>query len=113
MKKLIEEAEARMLTEGYTHYWEHKGFDDKQWAKLKTEAKKIIKAAMKDDVALAGGDGHGKPTVTDYDVTLNGKAPDDYETFYLSKGGQNFEFTKTAPLRSGSCIDSGCGEEDQ
>ena len=95
MRRLIEETEARMLTEGYTHYWEHMGFDDKQWAKLRAEVKKIIKKAQKDDVALAGGDGHGKPTVTDYDITLNGKSPDDYETFHLSKGAQDFEFTKT------------------
>jgi hypothetical protein len=96
MKELIEAAEAKMLTEGYTHYWEHKGFDDKAWDKLKTEAKKIFQKAIKDGVELAGPHGDGKPRITDFEIAFNGKRPDDYETFWLSKGSQDFEFTKTA-----------------
>lgn len=95
MRELIEAAEAKVLTEGYSHYWEHEGFDDKAWAKLKAEVKKIVKAAIKDGVDVAGPHGGGKPQITDYEIALNGKEPEDYETFRLTKGGQSFEFTKT------------------
>ena len=97
MRQLIESRQAELLTEGYSHYWEHDGFDDVQWAKLKKVAKEIIQKARKSDIEIAGGSGHGKPSISDYGIELNGQAPkDDYETFYLSKSPQDFEFAKTA-----------------
>ncbi len=94
MKQLIEDRQ--LLMEGYTHYWKHGGFDDAAWAKVVKEAKSIVKKAKKDGIEIAGGSGKGKPEFTKKAITLNGKDPDDYETFYLSKAAQDFEFTKTA-----------------
>ena len=96
MKKLIEEIEKQVLLEGYTHYWEHDGFDDSTWDKLKREAKTIIQKAIRDGVELAGPFGDGKPQITSYEIALNGAGKDSYETFRLTKSPQEFEFTKTA-----------------
>lgn len=98
MRKLIEsKQEALLLTEVYGHYWEHNGFDDKQWDKLKKEVKGILQNAMRAGIELAGAYGNGKPSISDYSIELNGKAPkDDYETFRLTKEPQEFEFTRTA-----------------
>jgi len=94
MKQLIEEK--KLLMEGYTHYWKHGGFDDAVWANVVKEAKSIVKKAEKDGIAIAGGNGKGKPEFSKKAIVLNGADPDDYETFYLSKAPQDFEFTKTA-----------------
>ncbi len=98
MKELIERLEEKgeVLTEDYSHYWEHPGFDDQQWSKLKKAAKAIFQKAIKKGVALAGPSGDGKPEISGYSIALNGKRPDQYDEFVLRKGPQEFEYTKTA-----------------
>lgn len=85
-----------VLVEGYTQYWSHEGFEDDQWKKFTAEVKKIISAAKRDKIEIAGGDGRGKPQITDTYIMLNGKAPDDYETMRIEKGPEDFGFCKTA-----------------
>jgi len=92
-EQIIKEA---TLEEGYTHYWGHEGFEDDDWKKLTQAAKQIVSKAKKDKVEIAGPNGKGKPEITDKWISLNGKEPEDYETFHLTKAAQDFEFTKTA-----------------
>ena len=98
MRELIEKlAEKTLLTEEYSHYWKHDGFDDDEWKKLMSETKKIIKSAAKDGVKLAGPSGSGKPEIDGKHIGLNGSEADgdDYETFWLDKKPAKFEFAKT------------------
>ena len=98
MRELIEKMEEKaLLAEGYTHYWKYKGFDDKEWKELVAETKKIIQAATKARVKLAGPNGSGSPVITSSMISLNGKDPKDYETFTLTKDGKS-DFTKTDRL---------------
>ena len=92
-EKIIKEA---TLTEGYTHYWDHEGFEDDEWKKLVKAAKQIVSKAKKDKIEIAGGDGSGKPTFSDKVISLNGKGDDGHETLRITKAAQGAEFCKTA-----------------
>lgn len=97
MKKVFEDAQGRLLTEGYTHYWRNpQGFSDQQWKKLMAEAKKILAAAKKAGIKLAGPDGSGKPEIGDEYIAFNGVGEDSYEDCWISKNGGEFKFCKTA-----------------
>lgn len=91
-KAVIDEA---TITEGYTHSWGHEGFEDDEWKKLTKIVKQIISKAKKDKIEIAGGDGSGKPTISDKVISLNGKGDDGYETLRITKATQDFEFCKT------------------
>lgn len=55
-----------------------------------------IKKTRKVSLELAGGNGEGKPVLTDEMVFFNGRKPDDYETFSLHVDDIGFNFCKTA-----------------
>lgn len=81
---------------GYTHYWKTKrAFTEKEWKEFTDGTKKIIK---KSNVSICGGSGEGMPIIDDVKVSINGSRAegDDYETFYVTKEPQDFEFCKTA-----------------
>jgi hypothetical protein len=80
---------------GYTHYWRHSsGFEDQQWAAIVKDVAKIFATT---NVPLADGLGKPgtKPEITEKDICFNGVEPDDYETFHLTRAGDDFSFCKT------------------
>jgi hypothetical protein len=88
---------------GYTHYWELKNtdaatpFTPEEWKKVVNAAKKIIRKAEADDIAIRGPLGEGKPSLTPKKITLNGDAEkdEDFETFTLENKAKKFNFCKT------------------
>jgi hypothetical protein len=86
------------VSAGYTHYWnQSRDFTDQEWQKILRGAKSIIKKAMAQGIALAGGDGNGKPDLNAKYISLNGAGDESYETFFLSKEKDDeFNFTKTS-----------------
>ena len=97
---------------GYTHYWEFKKNpkDVKDGSKKFAKAVELLKkclakvpaeiGAAKSPFVLKGGDGKGKPVLTDEVVCFNGDASMhyDYETCYLALNNDDydFDFCKTA-----------------
>jgi len=88
---------ASKLSAGYTHYWNQKrDFTDQEWKKILLRAKSIIKKATEQGIALASGDGNGKPELTPEYISLNGAGDESYESFSLGKKlHDEFNFTKT------------------
>ncbi|MBE7159023.1 MAG: hypothetical protein INR62_11425 [Rhodospirillales bacterium] len=97
---------------GYTHYFQQKrAFTDDEWILILGEAKRIVAKAAHglytgpketaarrtfshpevptprqgEPILVAGPNGRGKPRLTKHLISLNGKAPLDYESFVLSK----------------------------
>lgn len=81
---------------GYTQYWSHGGFTTAQWKKLLAATKKIISAATRNGILIAGPHGTGKPEPTRTHIALNGVGLGSHESFFLSRAPQDFEFCKTA-----------------
>jgi len=78
---------------GYTHYWDTSDLDADVW---KNEFVPGVMAIIaKSDVPLAGAMGEGEPTISDTEIALNGKSPDDYESFVLALPRKAYGFTKT------------------
>lgn len=85
---------------GYTHYWTFKKSpaeiaDGKQKF---ANAVALFKEGLKklSHIPLGNGMGEGEPTITDTEIWLNGKAPEDYETCAMSLESKGFDFCKTA-----------------
>ena len=98
---------------GYTHYWDLKG-------EVTPETKKQMKTAVwelnllidrlpgttdtaggyyaDEPLKICGGDGTGKPNITDEVICFNGCAKDgnDYESFYFNINNVEWTFCKTA-----------------
>jgi hypothetical protein len=71
---------------GYTNYWYQKrDFTPTEWAALVHRATAVIAAAKKDGVAVGDSWGIGQPAINDDSLCLNGREPDDYETFRLTR----------------------------
>lgn len=97
MRKIFGMLEEGMLAEGYTHYWRNPdGFSDQQWKKLVAEAKKILAAAKKDGIKIAGLDGTGQPEFDDDHIAFNGVGAESHEDCWIWKRGGDFKFCKTA-----------------
>lgn len=80
---------------GYTHYWDHPAINEEAWAEFIAEVKELIKRSP---VPLAGWDGTGTPEVNEDEVRLNGRTPEDCETFELTPERTDFAFCKTEYL---------------
>jgi len=85
---------------GYTHYWTFKKSpaeiaDGKQKF---ANAVALFKEGLKklQDIPLGNGFGEGEPIITDTEVCLNGKVPEDYEGCVMSVESKGFDFCKTA-----------------
>ena len=88
----------RIVTAGYTHYWSfERDFTRDEWYGLLEEVRRIIAAAEEDGIGIAGPMGTGNPEMTDSVIALNGKKPDDYESFILTRKFDEdaWNFTKT------------------
>ena len=90
-------ASGSKVSAGYTHYWKPlRDFTDQEWKKILRGAKVIIAKAVAQGIALADGNGNGKPALTPEYISLNGKSSEMYETFSLGKAAStDFDFTKT------------------
>jgi len=79
---------------GYTHYWNHNGFNKEDWAIAQDGARRIIEASEVpvqfeyDDDAL--------PDISDDVIRFNGIDDDGHETFYMPRTDISFAFCKTA-----------------
>jgi len=79
---------------GYSHYWNETPFSDKQWARVKLLAQRIIDSSdvpvqFEDDVS-------DPPEISDERIRFNGVGEDGHETFLVSKNGTGRGFCKTA-----------------
>lgn len=86
---------------GYTHYWQFKNNPKniKDGSEKFKKAVKFFKKCMKKfPFELAGGDGTGKPIITDTKICFNGVGEDSYETCYFALDGADYgiDFCKTA-----------------
>jgi hypothetical protein len=89
---------------GYSHYWglfaDDDGvvFSDAEWKKILTAARKIIRKAEADGIAIRGPFGEGKPVLTPTKIALNGDAASNlsHESFVLENRPKDFNFCKTA-----------------
>ncbi len=83
---------------GYTHYWDHVDFTDKQWAKIQVKAIKILEAAKASGLVLVWED--DRPSwpaeVSIACIRFNGLDDDGHETFMLERMATDFTFCKTA-----------------
>ena len=97
---------------GYTHYFDQRrAFTDAEWNLILSETKCIIAKAARglysgpeetvarrtfhhpeaptprrgEPILVAGPSGRGKPRLNKYLIALNGRRPDDYESFVLGK----------------------------
>ena len=80
---------------GYTHYFNKtRDATPAEWA----EIVKAVAAIIRDtDTPLAGADGTGNPKITSEAIVLNGRSPNEFETFALSRvGGGEDWFCKTS-----------------
>jgi len=87
-----------VVTAGYSHYWRPPGkpaFTDEEWKELLAGTKKILAAARKDKIDVAGPMGKGKPKMTNKLIALNGREPDHFESFMLQRELDDFESCKT------------------
>lgn len=93
MRKLLEELEGRKeLTEGYTHYFSHKGFSDKGWLAFTKDVGAIVKKAKKDIKPSLDSDGTY--------IMFNGEGQDGYEDLLITLAPQEgFNFVKTGGMR--------------
>lgn len=80
---------------GYTHYWKHAEFTPAEWSQLQECTRAIIGRARAAGIGIAGWDGNGAPDLNPEGISLNGREPDSYETFLLSRGAESFGFCKT------------------
>lgn len=81
---------------GYTHYWTtSETATKKNWKEFCKQARLIIAGF---DGKICGGDGNGKPEISDECIWLNGCAEDehDHETFNITVNGGAWDFCKTA-----------------
>lgn len=80
---------------GYTHYWESTGRIYNEHLK---EAIRYMGIVVNDNTdILAGGDGTGKPEITDDEIRFNGIGDSSHETFSISTDWKGtFNFCKTA-----------------
>jgi hypothetical protein len=83
---------------GYTHYFESRRFSDQEWTRVTTLAKQIIANARRNRIKVAGWNGKGSPVLDDSEISLNGRVPDDCETFRIEKAGTPRNFCKTNRL---------------
>ena len=68
---------------GYTHYWSiARDLTDDEFAAVGDDVRAIVAEAP---CPIAGWDGSGEPSYGPDEIALNGEAPDDYETFGLSR----------------------------
>ena len=89
---------------GYTHYWSFRGEvapkDIKDGKEKFTKAYELINKAYKKvtemGIEIAGGDGNGKPTITPYTISFNGKGEKSHETFFIRYDVDGWNFCKTA-----------------
>jgi len=84
---------------GYTHYWrQSRRMTDDEWSAVTDGARKIVDVSRRLRIRLAGPVGDGEPVFTDESLSFNGSfdADEDYETFYLTRGPNDFSFCKTA-----------------
>jgi len=90
MKKFLESLEGRReLTEGYSHYYDHKGFSDKGWLKFLKDVGVIVKKAKKEIAVDFSSDGTY--------IMFNGKGADGYEDILITFAPQaGFNSVKTA-----------------
>jgi hypothetical protein len=98
VKKIFESFKESFINEGYTHkYTLSEPFTDSEWKKLTTAAKSIIKQAEKDGISIKGGEGKGKPEITNVDIWLNGddSKGESHETFMVEKDGELIHACKT------------------
>lgn len=84
---------------GYTHYWrrEDTTIDPEVWTGFATEVTAIINDAIRHDIAIAGPLGDGDAQIDTELVAFNGRSPDDYESFVITRAaqGRTFGFCKT------------------
>ena len=86
---------------GYTHYWQFKNNPKniKDGSEKFKKAVELFKKCMKSfPFALAGGNGTGKPIITDTKICFNGAGEDSYETCYFAfdDADYDYNFCKTA-----------------
>ena len=85
---------------GYTHYWKFK----KSPAEIADGKEKfanavaLFKEGLKklQDIPLGNGFGEGEPIITDTEVCLNGKVPEEHEGCVMLLESKGFDFCKTA-----------------
>ena len=90
-----------MIYIGYTHYYyrNETKHDSGKFAAFVADVKKVLALVKKQGIAIAGGNGKGKPVVNDGLISFNGseKGGEDHETLYIERDGvENFNFCKTA-----------------
>lgn len=85
---------------GYTHYWNVSDEPQGAFQRLSLDAKQIFNAApsLLIELADAMGTEETKPELSEGEIVFNGKAPDDYETFYFAGTDRGFQFCKTARM---------------
>ena len=116
---------------GYTHYWNFKGKvapkdikdGDKKFKKAVDLSKKCLETCngktrypnwgddrytKEEPMVLAGGNGLGKPTITDTLICFNGERKNDnwHETCYIDLNEPGWTFCKTArkPYDTAVCL---------
>lgn len=81
---------------GHTHYWKNEqGFTDTEWDTVRAGVATIFEN-MPNGVWLGDWDGTDRPIVNGKQIVFNGRPPEDYETFVLTKAPAGFKFCKTA-----------------
>jgi hypothetical protein len=81
---------------GYTHYWEHPRIDDETWNAIRSDAEKLIAAAIEKGIKICGPMAHGEPEIDESRIALNGTDDDDlgHESFVINRTGE-WVFCKT------------------
>jgi len=91
---------------GYTHYWYRPRTIGKPiWGEIARDVTKVL-AEVDKTKPLAGHDGTGSMSLGRDEIVFNGREPEDYETFCLTRvcatrcrddhDGRHFDFCKTA-----------------
>jgi len=81
-----------ILTEGYSHYYSHKGFSDKGWLAFTKDVGAIVRKAKKKIRASLDSDGTY--------IMFNGEGQDGYEDLVITLAPQEgFNFVKTGGMR--------------
>ena len=92
---------------GHTNYWTRVAeLPAKEFAAAVKDCRKVMKHI---GVPLAGRDGTGRPVFHPDEIAFNGKAPEDYETFWVARIIQDdepkvFEFCKTSHRPYDLCV---------
>ena len=83
---------------GYTHYWSNdRSFTAAEWREVQKVARKVIKTAKAQGIALQFESDNSRPPFVGHDVIrFNGPGDDGHETFYLTRTADEFSFCKTA-----------------